>query len=383
MPTSSPTPVAVILGTRPEAIKLAPVIRELRNAGHAHLVVTTGQHAQLARDALALFDIEPDVDLALMRDRQTLDYLLGAAVRELGELLDDRRPAAVVVQGDTTSMLGAAFAAFHRHIPVAHVEAGLRSGDMQHPFPEEMNRRAASVIARWHFAPTRRAADNLRAEGITAGVHVTGNTVVDALRVIGGQPAMHPAGLADFIAERPYVLATAHRREAWHGGIADIAAALRDVLDAHRDLGLVFVTHPNPVARAPVEAALGMEQRARVIDSIDYPAFIALLRGARLVVSDSGGVQEEGATLGVPVLVTRSTTERPEGVEAGAVKLVGTDPERIRRCAETVLADAQEERNMRAAGANLYGDGHAAERIVRVLGQDLAPPAHRASIGGA
>lgn len=371
---SSPltAPIAVLFGTRPEAIKLAPVILALRAAGRAHLVVTTGQHATLAGDALRLLGIEPDIDLHLMRDRQSLDYLLAAAVGRVGDLLEARRPAAVVVQGDTTSMLGAALAAFHHRIPVGHVEAGLRSSDLAHPFPEEMNRRAASVIAHWHFAPTKRAAENLRREGITEGVHVTGNTVVDALRhVLDAGVVRLPPDLAAFVDGGPYVLATAHRRESWDGGIARIAAALRMVLQARPELRLVFVTHPNPIAREPVEEILRDEDRAIVLDSVDYGAFLALVRGARVAVSDSGGVQEEGATLGTPVLVTRTTTERPEGVEAGAVRLVGTDSERISASVLELLADAAVESRMRAAGRDLYGDGRASKRIVDVLTGEL------------
>lgn len=372
MSTTPSAPIAVLLGTRPEAIKLAPVILALRRAGRPHVVVTTGQHASLASDALRIFQIEPDVDLGLMRERQSLDYLLAASVKEVGDLVEGQQPAAIVVQGDTTSMLGSSLAAFHHRVPVGHVEAGLRSGDPAHPFPEEMNRRAASVIARWHFAPTEQSAANLRREGVSAGIHVTGNTVVDALRhMFGLGIAQLPPDLAVFLGARPYLLATAHRRESWDGGIGRIASGLRQVLHAEPGLRLVFVTHPNPIARAPVDEILGTEPGARVVDSVGYGPFLALLRGARLAVSDSGGVQEEGATLGVPVLVTRTTTERPEGVDAGAVRLVGTDTDRIRKAVLDLLADPADEARMRAAGRDLYGDGNAAERIVDVLTRDL------------
>jgi UDP-N-acetylglucosamine 2-epimerase (non-hydrolysing) len=303
-----------------------------------------------------------------MRERQTLDHVLAASLEAVGALLDERQPRTVVVQGDTTSMLGAALAAFHRRVPVAHVEAGLRSGSLDDPFPEEMNRRAASVVATWHFAPTSGAAARLAAEGITAGVQVTGNTVVDALRFVDRDPRTRvPDELAGFLDGSPYLLATAHRRESWDGGIEAIARALGDVLAAVPELRLVFVTHPNPVARDPVERVLGDVDRARILDAIDYRSFVALLRGARAAVSDSGGVQEEGPTLGVPVLVTRRTTERPEGVDAGAVRLVGTDRERIRVETLALLTDPELEASMRAAGHGLYGDGTAGHRIVEVL----------------
>jgi len=371
MSTTTPAPIVVLLGTRPEAIKLAPVMLALRAAGAPTSVVATGQHAELAREALEMFGITPDRDLELMREGQTLDYVLASAIEAIGALFEEERPRAVLVQGDTTSMLGSALTAFHHGIPVGHVEAGLRSGDMGHPFPEEMNRRAASVVARWHFAPTERSAANLRGEGVASGIHVTGNTVVDALRIIRERGVVAAsAANADLLDGRPYIIATAHRRESWDGGIANIAGALREVLDVEPDLRLLFVTHPNPVAKGPVTDALSTHPRARVLDWIAYGEFLALLGGARFAVSDSGGVQEEGATMGVPVLVTRATTERPEGVDAGASVLVGTDRERIRDTAIGLLHDVERQERMRAAGATLYGDGHAAERIVEVIARD-------------
>ena len=366
MPTSRR--IAVIFGTRPEAIKLAPVVLALRDAGAPHAVVTTGQHADLVADVLEPFGITPDLDLGLMREEQGLDYVLGSAVEAVGRELDRIAPSAVVIQGDTTSMLGSALAAFHRGIPVAHVEAGLRSDDMALPFPEEMNRRVATVVASWHFAPTERAAANLRAAGVRDGIHVVGNTVVDAVRhVTSDVAATIPAELSGFIGEAPYVLATAHRRESWGAGIGSVAAGLRDVLDDLPDHRLVFVTHPNPSARRPVEEALARHERALVIGALPYAAFLHLLRGARLVVSDSGGIQEEGPTLGVPVLVTRQVTERPEGVSAGAVRLIGTDAAAVREAVGSLLRSAPDLAAMARAGRGLYGDGYAAIRIVRVI----------------
>ena len=366
MPTTR-APIAVLFGTRPEAIKLAPVVLALRDAGVPHLVVTTGQHTTMVAEVLDLFGIRQDADLELMSPGQSLDQMLGRALERVGAMLEERLPAAVVVQGDTTSMLGSALAAFHHRIPVAHVEAGLRSNDFRQPFPEEMNRRVASTIARWHFAPTESAAANLRREGITAGVHVVGNTVVDALRRINPDGSALPEPFASFIGDAPYLLATAHRRESWDGGIAAIATALRDVLAARPDLRLVFATHPNPVARGPVDALLGAEPRAMVVDALPYPVFLALLARARLAVSDSGGVQEEGPTLGVPVLVTRTTTERPEGIDAGAVQLVGTDADRVRATTLALLSEPERLAAMSGAGRTIYGDGSAAPRIVSVI----------------
>jgi UDP-N-acetylglucosamine 2-epimerase (non-hydrolysing) len=366
MPTRAP--IAVLFGTRPEAIKLAPVILALREQRVPLAVVTTGQHGGMVREVLDLFGIEADVDLGIMRPTQSLDYLLAAAVRKVGEQLDRILPSTVVVQGDTTSMLGSVLAAFHREIPIAHVEAGLRSSDISLPFPEEMNRRAASLMARWHFAPTAGAAANLRVDRVGGEVHVVGNTVVDAVHAIrDGSVGALPGALASFIGESPYVLATAHRRESWGGGIAGIAAGLRDVLHELPDHRLVFVAHPNPAARRPVDEALSDQERACVIDALPYPVFIRLLRGARIVVSDSGGVQEEGPTLGVAVLVTRTVTERQEGVAAGAVRLIGTDAAAVRDATLGLLGSPAELAAMGRAGHGLYGDGHAAARIAQVL----------------
>jgi UDP-N-acetylglucosamine 2-epimerase (non-hydrolysing) len=361
--TSRP-PIGVLFGTRPEAIKLAPVILELGTRGIPTTVITTGQHRDLIEPVLQVFGIKPDHDLQLMRHGAGLDYLLSAAVVGVGHILAETRPAALVVQGDTTSTLAATLAAFHAGVPVAHVEAGLRSRDMALPFPEEMNRRVVSVIARWHFAPTERAAENLRAEGHAESVIVTGNTVVDAVRHIGRSPLL-PGTEIDV--SPPYILATAHRRESWGQPIEQIALALRDVLEAQPDVSLVFTTHPNPMAKGPVTATLGGIGRAHITDAVDYVTFIHLLEGAVLAVSDSGGVQEEGPTLGVPVLVTREVTERPEGVDAGAVRLVGTDRARIRDDALLLLTDADERARMAEAGRTVYGDGQAARRIADVL----------------
>ena len=370
MPTEAP--VAVLLGTRPEAIKLAPVVLALGAAGVPHHVVATGQHGPMVDEALALFGITADTTLDVARKTGSLDELLASAIVRIGEELDRVLPTIVMVQGDTTSMLGSVLAAFHRGIPIAHVEAGLRSGDLTMPFPEEMNRRIASVAARWHFAPTEDAAANLAREGHAGEVHVVGNPVVDAVRlVVERSDGDMPAHLSRFVGSAPYLVATAHRRESWGDGIARIADALREVLDARPDHRLVFVTHPNPVARDPVDRALGGHPRAMVVDALPYAAFLALLRGARLAVSDSGGVQEEGPAMGVPVLVTRRVTERPEGVAAGALRIVGTDTAAIRDVAVTLLDDPAGLAAMARAGAGIYGDGHAAERIVRILEPEI------------
>jgi len=366
---------AVIIGTRPEAIKLAPVVLQLRERGVETIVIGTGQHRDLVDPVLELFGVTLDHDLQIMQADATLNMVLSRAVARLGEALERLRPNLVVVQGDTTSALGGALAAFNCGIPVAHVEAGLRSHDLALPYPEEMHRRVISVVTQWHFAPTKHAAAELRAERVPGQIVVTGNTVVDAVNFI---LASKPGSGSDApVPKRPYILATAHRRESWGAPIRNIARGLRDVLAAHPDVALVFATHPNPKARRPVEEVLGSEPRAMVRGAMEYDEFLALLRGAVLAVTDSGGIQEEGPTLGIPVLVTRAVTERPEGLVAGAVRMVGTGRANIRRAVTELLEDPRARARMASAGRRVYGDGSAARRIVDVLIADTA------AVGGA
>lgn len=369
--TPSCAPVAVLLGTRPEAIKLGPVVRAMRAVGLTVRVVTTGQHRELAAEVLPLFDVVPDDDLALMRPEQSLDYLLGRGIELIGDYLKRVNPAAVVVQGDTTSTLAAALAAFHHRIPIAHVEAGLRTHNMSLPFPEEMNRRVVSVLAYWHFAPTATAAENLAHEGIVDRVIITGNTVVDALHLILDRAPGLPSDIQHFVASGAYVLATAHRRESWGDGIRQIASAIRIIVERYPTLRAVFVCHPNPQARLPVEEILHDHPRIQLVGALPYPQFLKLLQGAAVVVSDSGGIQEEGPTLGVPVVVTRSVTERPEGVLAGAVWLTGVDTDQIVAAASAILDNPDAAANAAQQGRGLYGDGGAARRIALVLREAL------------
>ncbi|MEX0625498.1 MAG: UDP-N-acetylglucosamine 2-epimerase (non-hydrolyzing) [Chloroflexota bacterium] len=360
---------AVIIGTRPEAIKLAPVVRELRRRGVGTVVIGTGQHRDLVEGVLRLFDVALDHDLHLMRDAADLNHLLSTGVKRIGSLLAELQPRVVLVQGDTTSALAGALAAFNAGIPVAHVEAGLRSHDLTRPFPEEMHRRVLSVLAQWNFAPTAHAAKELRAEHVAGAIHVTGNTVVDAVNHI----VTRTASMSERIEKPPgiYILATAHRRESWGGPIREIALGLRDVLRQRKDLSLIFATHPNPRAWGPVEEILGVEPRATVVGPLEYDEFLVLLQGSVLAVTDSGGIQEEGPTLGVPVLVTRSVTERPEGLEAGAVNMVGTSRTAIRREVRRLLDDDRARSTMSRAGRQVYGDGLAARRIADILVRDL------------
>ncbi|MGH2383492.1 MAG: non-hydrolyzing UDP-N-acetylglucosamine 2-epimerase [Candidatus Limnocylindria bacterium] len=334
------------------------------------VVLSTGQHEEMVAQVLRPFGINIDHDLHLMREAQSLDYVLSASIAGIGDFLQRTAVRAVVVQGDTSSTLGASLAAFHADAPVAHVEAGLRSHNITIPFPEEMNRRLTSQLARWHFAPTKGAAENLRMEGITEGVHITGNTVVDAVRHILEEPVPLPEQLRSFVTKGPVIVATAHRRESWNGGIERVARALRTVLSEFQEYRLVFATHPNPLARQPVETIFRDEPRALVVQALEYPSFIRVLSQATLAVTDSGGIQEEGPTLGVPVMVTRDVTERPEGVEAGAVRLVGTDETTILEGARELLVDHAARHAMAAVGRALYGDGRAAGRIVEVLNSE-------------
>ncbi|MEO8251738.1 MAG: UDP-N-acetylglucosamine 2-epimerase (non-hydrolyzing) [Chloroflexota bacterium] len=361
--------MAVVIGTRPEAIKLAPVVLELRRRGISTSVVATGQHGEMVDSVLGLFGIAPDHELKLMRREAGLNAALGRAIYRIGALFDEIEPGAVIVQGDTTTAVAGAIAAFNAGVPVAHVEAGLRSHDLALPFPEEMHRRLITVVARWQFAPTEHAAEQLRAERATGSILVTGNTVVDAVNHILATHAGPPAGAA----RGQYLLATAHRRESWGDPIRNIALGLRDVLRAQPDLSVVFATHPNPKARGPVDEVLAAEPRAMVVDAIAYDEFLKLLRGATLAVTDSGGVQEEGPSLGVPVLVTRAVTERPEGIEAGAARIVGTGRARIRTAVLELLEHPELRLQMTAAGRSVYGDGMAASRIVgAIVGGDVA-----------
>jgi UDP-N-acetylglucosamine 2-epimerase (non-hydrolysing) len=358
----------VIIGTRPEAVKLAPVVLELRRRGIETIVIGTGQHRDLVDPVLRLFGLELDRDLEIMRPAASLNAVLSLAIERLGQAIEQLHPQFVVVQGDTTSAVGGAMAAFNCGVPVAHIEAGLRSHDLALPYPEEMHRRVISVVSRWHFAPTSHAADELRAERASGEILVTGNTVVDAVRIIRATTPASPARVQ--APKGPYLLATAHRRESWGAPIRNIALALGDVLQSHPEVSVVFATHPNPKARQPVEAVLGSEPRALLAGAMEYDEFIDLLAGALLAVTDSGGIQEEGPTLGVPVLVTRSVTERPEGVAAGAVQMVGTGRSQIRRSVERLLDHRAELAAMASAGRSIYGDGFASRRIADALLSD-------------
>jgi UDP-N-acetylglucosamine 2-epimerase (non-hydrolysing) len=364
----------VVFGTRPEAIKLAPVIAALRALPQVETrVCVTGQHRDLLDRALTPTIGPPDIDLDLMAPGQGLDQLTARLLLALGETFDAERPDRVIVQGDTTSAMAGALAAYHRHIPVAHVEAGLRTGNRLHPWPEETNRRIIGAIADLHFAPTRSAADALLAEGCDARcVHVTGNSGIDALLAVrdrlrdGALAAPLVAGLRARFAGRRIVAVTCHRRESWADRLDPIAQALR-TLAGREDVAVVLPLHPNPQLGLAFRAALEGLPNVALTDPLDHAEFVALLDACHLVLTDSGGVQEEAPALGKPVLVLRETTERPESVAAGTALLVGTDPARIVGEAGRLLDDDRAYALM-ARAHSPYGDGRAAERIARIIG---------------
>ncbi len=369
---TTPT-VLLIFGTRPEAIKLFPVANALmRHRGLRVRTCVTAQHRGLLDQVLDIAGLHPDIDLNVMQPGQNLDQLTARLLTGLGEVLDAERPDRVIVQGDTATAMVGALTAYYRKIPVSHVEAGLRSGDIYHPWPEEVNRRMIAPIADQHFAPTQTAANALRRENIDpATIHVTGNTVIDALHATRDRIAADlslAAGL-DSLAERfagkRIILVTTHRRENFGGGMEAIARSIATIADRD-DIALIFPVHPNPNVVSVMDAALGDRPNIARIDPLDYPHFIRALDMAHIVLTDSGGVQEEAPALGKPVLVMRETTERPEGVEAGTARLVGTDKDRIISEISTLLDDETAYSAM-ARAHNPFGDGQASERIAGLV----------------
>jgi UDP-N-acetylglucosamine 2-epimerase (non-hydrolysing) len=378
--------VLIVAGTRPEAIKLAPVHAALAAAGvFEPVLVASSQHRELLLQALAPFGLVPDIDLDVMSRRQSPARVAALVMRRLEPHLARLRPAWTVVQGDTATAFAAAVASFYAGVPVAHVEAGLRTGDLAAPFPEEFHRRAIAIATALHLAPTPRAALNLRAEGVAADrVHVVGNTVVDAVRQILGRPGPTSGGAGalagasegarapvETAAEQrgsvPLVLVTMHRRESFGGGVRRVAAALRRLADERAGrVRIVYPVHPNPAVDRVMRAELAGVAGIELHPPMGYVEFLGLLARAHFALSDSGGVQEEGPTLGVPVLVMRDVTERPEAVESGWARLVGTDEEAILAAARALLDDPAARAAM-TGRANPFGDGYAGERIASLL----------------
>jgi len=366
--------VLSIFGTRPEAIKMAPVVRVLSDEPAIEsMVCVTAQHREMLDQVLEIFDIEPDVDLDLMRPGQTLPELTARVLTHVDRTLDRLKPDLVLVQGDTTTVMAAALAAFYRQIPVGHVEAGLRTHDRYNPFPEEINRRIAGQLASLHFAPTQRAADALLAEGTpAAAVHVTGNTVIDALDWVVNQP--RPPKVGELLEEigcgsggqHRLVLVTAHRRESFGAPFEQICLGLRRLAERNPDVALVYPVHLNPNVQKPVHRLLDGRDRIHLVEPLPYLPFAHLMNAAYLVLTDSGGIQEEAPSLGKPILVLRNETERQEAIDAGTAKLVGPDAEAIVREAERLLHNERAYAEM-ANAVNPYGDGHAAGRILKAV----------------
>ncbi len=361
--------ILAIVGTRPEAVKMAPVINALKGEPDRFklTVMATAQHRQMLDQVLDLFGIVPDLDLDIMVPDQTVTRTTCRVLEELEAYFREKRPGAVLAQGDTTTVMAAATACFYAGVPFGHVEAGLRTDDLRAPFPEEFNRRVADLTAYWHFAPTQWAAENLLREGVEPGrVHVTGNTVIDALfRILETteSPARPvPAG-------RRYVLMTCHRRENFGEPVREIFTAVREFALAHPEITVWYPVHPNPHVRGPAEEILGRVENVLLTEPLDYLHFVHAMKGCELLLSDSGGVQEEAPSLGKPVLVLREKTERPEAVAAGTCRLVGSRGEKIISSLEELLFDGAAYRAM-SEKSNPYGDGRAAEAIVRILRTD-------------
>lgn len=376
--------IMIVFGTRPEAIKMAPVVSGLRRmAGFEAIVAVTAQHRQMLDQVLELFEIVPDEDLDLMEPGQTLPGLFSKILVGMSEIIEKHRPDLVLVHGDTATTLASSLAAFYAKVEVAHVEAGLRTGNILAPWPEESNRKLVAPLARFHFAPTERASENLLAEGISQDqVHITGNTVIDALLEVTARLEARPELAAELRAQFPFlrddkqmILVTGHRRENFGEGFEQICQALVELAD-RGDTQIVYPVHLNPNVQEPVKRLLGTHPAISLIEPQDYLPFVYLMTRAHLILTDSGGIQEEAPSLGKPVLVMRSTTERPEAVQAGTVALVGTDGKRIVAAANRLLDDRAAYESM-ARAHNPYGDGTASARIIEVLTGVYLDPSHR------
>ena len=380
--------IAIVAGTRPEVIKMAPVYFALRESCRIEpIMISTGQHRQMLDQAFAVFGIKPDVDLGLMQPGQTLPDLTARVITAMTGTLKEVKPAAVLLQGDTTTVLGSALAAFYEQIPIGHVEAGLRTGSMFSPFPEEMNRRLTSPLARWNFCPTDFSKANLLREGMRdSACYVTGNSVIDALFWVRERIRKNAEPVSDIAArlgiplsfterylknsDARWILVTGHRRESFGGGFERICEAINRLTQEFPRLGVLYPVHLNPKVQEPVNRILGGNDRVALVSPAVYEDFIWLMDRCVFALSDSGGVQEEAPSLGKPVLVMRETTERPEGVDAGTCSLVGTDPEKILAEAAKLL-NSPEEYSRRSSLKNPYGDGQTGARIRAILEADL------------
>jgi len=371
--------VFLAFGTRPEAIKLAPVIAELRRrpSDFITVVCVTSQHREMQDQVLRVFDIKPDYDLDLMKRNQSLNEIVSRVLLCISAVLEQEKPNYVLVQGDTSSALGASLAAFHLQIPVGHVEAGLRTYHKYEPFPEEINRKMVSVLADLHFAPTEHAKSNLIREGYCAdSVIVTGNTVIDALFSVLSSTQCRPIHeLVNVPSEAPIILVTGHRRENFGKGFQDICIGLKRIAAKHSDYHIIYPVHLNPNVQEPVFSMLGTIRNIHLVKPLEYVTFVHLMKRSEFIISDSGGIQEEATALGKVVLVMRDVTERPEAVESGVCKLVGTHPERIFSEATRLIEDKSEYHKV-SNFTNIFGDGFAARRIVDALHRQIHETKH-------
>lgn len=360
--------IMVVFGTRPEAIKMCPLVNELKGRNNFETIVcVTGQHRQMLDQVLSVFNIIPDYDLSIMKQNQTLFEITSNILCGIKPVLEKLKPDVVLVHGDTSTTFATALACFYLQIPVGHVEAGLRTYNIYSPYPEEFNRQAVSIISRYNFAPTERAKQNLLHEGKSPGtIYVTGNTVIDALKTTVKQNYFHPE--LEWAKDSRLILITAHRRENLGEPMKHMFQAIRRVMDEYSDIKAIYPIHMNPLVRKTANEILGGDERIHIIEPLDVIDFHNFQNNSYLILTDSGGIQEEAPSLGKPVLVMRDTTERPEGIEAGTLKLVGTKEETIYRSFKELLDDKNEYEKMSNA-SNPYGDGFACKRIADILDQ--------------
>ena len=362
--------VMLVFGTRPEAIKMCPLVNELKKYENIKTIVcVSGQHRQMLDQVLEAFGVVPDYDLSIMKDRQTLFDITTNILARIKEVLEEVKPDVVLVHGDTSTTFVTALACFYLQIPVGHVEAGLRTYHIYSPYPEEFNREAVSIIAKYNFAPTELSRQNLLREGKSEKtIYVTGNTAIDALQTTVREDYSHPE--LDWAKGSRLILITAHRRENLGEPMHHMFRAIRRIMDEHPDLKAIYPIHMNPVVRRAADEELGGDDRIHIIEPLDVLDFHNFMKHSYLILTDSGGIQEEAPSLGKPVLVMRDTTERPEGIEAGTLKLVGTDEETIYREFRNLIEN-EEAYNEMAHASNPYGDGHACERIAKILNSDI------------
>jgi UDP-N-acetylglucosamine 2-epimerase (non-hydrolysing) len=369
----SPIRVCLTVGTRPEAIKMAPVIQQFQQSPLFDTqVVLTGQHREMVEQVMQLFGLQANHDLAIMQPKQSLTDITCRSLQGLETLFAELQPQIVLVQGDTTTAFAASLAAFYQKIPVGHVEAGLRTDNIYNPYPEEANRRLISQLTQLHFAPTTLAVEHLERSGVVGAIHQTGNTVIDALLAIAAQQPSCNIPNLDWNQYR-VLLATVHRRENWGEPLQDIAQGFLAVLDKFPDTALLLPLHRNPIVREPLQALLGDHPRVFLTEPLDYADLVGAIQRCYLLLTDSGGLQEEAPSLGKPVLVLRETTERPEAIAAGTAKLVGTEPQQIAAAAGELLSNPTTYTAM-ATAINPFGDGQAAQRIVQIVTDYFAQP---------